>query len=136
MPEASRRVPLAELFLVFAAVGLTSLGGWRAVAPGIVLCALPGAVAMLLLTIAYDSGLSRAPAVAAGLGGLTAAGAAFSAVTWLRLAIANPLGRSGAVLATLAFLGLGPLHLSLIVVVPPLALIGIWINRPRPGRTP
>src|SRR3712207_8694632 len=91
----------------------------------------PGGLAMLALSYWYGQGVSELPAVSAGLKGLGAATAAFTAVTALRLLRATPRSRRVVVIASLAFVGIGLLGLSLALVVPGLALLGLWLERPR-----
>ena len=110
------------------------LGGWPAVPIGLALVLVPGALAMLALSYWYGPGTAQAPLVGAGLKGLGAATAAFTVVTALRLITSSPPDRKAALVAALGFVGLALLGLSLVVVVPALALLGLWLERPRLGR--
>jgi chromate transporter len=110
------------------------LGGWLAVVIGLALVLLPGALAMLALTLWYDwhgPGVGHDPLVTAGLKGLGAGAAAFTAMTPIRLLQASAVGRRGLVVASIVCVAMGLLGYSLLVVVPPLALLAIWLERPR-----
>jgi hypothetical protein len=54
-------------------------------------------------------------------------------VTVLRLLRSGSVGRNGLVVGAIAFVALGLLGLSFFVVVPPLAALAIWLERPRPS---
>jgi chromate transporter len=110
------------------------LSGWLAVVSGLLLVLLPGSAAMLALTLWYDwhgPGVAHEPLVTAGLKGLGAGAAAFTAITPVRLLRASAVGRRGLVVAAIGCVALGLLGYSLLVVVPPLALLAIWLERPR-----
>ena len=115
-------------FTIFAA---HRLGGWSAVLIGLVLVLLPGSLAMLALTYLYSLGVAQDPLVGAGLKGLGAGAAALTAVTPLRLLRSGAVSRSGLLIAGLGVIALVGLGLSLLVAVPPLALLALWIERPR-----
>jgi len=123
--------PSFSNFTVFAA---HRLGGWWAVPPAIAVTILPGAAAMLLVSLGYRSSFGAEVLAQAGLQGLAAAAAGFTAVTAARLLRSNLRDTAGLALSGLAFLALGPFHLSLLVAVPPLALVGLWLHRPRAER--
>ena len=110
------------------------LGGWPAVPLGLALVLIPGGLAMLALSYWYGLGISHVPAVSAGLKGLGAATAAFTIVTALRLIRSSPPSRNVALIASLGFVAIGLLGFSLVVVVPCLALVGLWLERPGGGR--
>ena len=112
------------------------LGGWPAVPLGLALVLVPGGVAMLALSSWYGLGVSQVPAVSAGLKGLGAATAAFTIVTALRLIRASPPSRMVAIVAGLGFVAIGLLGISLVLAMPCLALLGLWLERPRGGRGP
>lgn len=120
-------------FTNFAVFASQRLVGWIAVPLVLVLVLLPGAVGMLLLTVWFQSGVSTSPAVAEGLKGLSAAAAALVVVTVVRLLRARAVNRTGLIVAAIAIVAIGALGLSLIVVAPPLALLAIWLERPRPA---
>jgi chromate transporter len=109
------------------------LGGWPAVPLGLALVLIPGGLAMLALSYWYGLGISQHPAVSAGLKGLGAATAGFTLVTAWRLIRSSPPRRTVAIIASLAFITIGLLGLSLVLVVPCLALLGAWLERPRGG---
>ena len=115
-------------FTIFAAY---RLGGWSAVVIGLVLVLLPGSLAMLALIYWYSLGVGQDPLVNAGLKGLGAGAAALTVVTPLRLLRSGAVSRSGLLIAALGVIALVPFGLSLLVVVPPLALLALWIERPR-----
>ncbi len=116
-------------FTIYAA---HRLGGWAAVPIGLVLVLLPGAAAMLALIVWYAGGVSGVPAVGQVLQGLGAAAAALTAVTVLRLLRSGSLSRTTLLVGGVGFVTLGPLGLSLSVVGPPLVLLAVWLERPRP----
>jgi chromate transporter len=110
------------------------LGGWASVVLGLALVLLPGAAAMLALTLWYDwngPGVGHDPLISAGLKGLGAGAAAFTAITPVRLLQARAIGRRGLVVAAIGFVTMGLLGYGLLAVVPPLALLAIWLERPR-----
>lgn len=110
------------------------LGGWRAVPLGLALVVVPGGLAMLALSYWYGLGVSQVPAVSAGLKGLGAATAAFTLVTAARLIRNSPPDRRGWLVAGLGFVVIGLLGVSLVLAVPCLALLGLWLERPRGRR--
>jgi chromate transporter len=110
------------------------LGGWASVVLGLALVLLPGALAMVALTLWYDwhgPGVGHDPLVSAGLKGLGAGAAAFTAITPFRLLRSSAVGPRGLVVAAIGCVALALLGYSLLVVVPPLALLAIWLERPR-----
>lgn len=109
------------------------LGGWPAAVTGLVFILTPGAAAMLLLTYLYTLGATQGPLTDAAFKGFGAAAAGLTLVTLIRLLRARSGVRnlSGLMLAAVTFVALGPLQLSMLAVVPPLALVGLWLNRPR-----
>jgi chromate transporter len=115
-------------FTIFAAY---RLGGWSAVLIGLLLVLLPGSLAMLGLSYWYSLGVAQDPLVNAGLKGLGAAAAAFTVVTPLRLLRSGAVSRSGLAIAGLGVVALVVFGLSLLVAVPPLALLALWVERPR-----
>jgi chromate transporter len=120
--------PIFVNFTVFAA---HKLGGWRMVPIGLLLVLVPGAVAMVALSSWYGTAGAQSAVVAAGLGGLSAGAAALTVVTPVRLLWSGRPPWRTLVLAGAAFLALGPLNLSIVTVVPVLALVGLWLERPR-----
>jgi chromate transporter len=109
------------------------LGGWSSVAIGLLLVLLPGAAAMLALSLWYDwhgPGVGHDPLVTAGLKGLGAGAAAFTVITPVRLLRSRAVKLRGLVIAGAAVVALVGLGLSLLVAVPPLALLAIWLERP------
>jgi chromate transporter len=109
------------------------LGGWASVVIGLLLVLLPGAAAMLALSLWYDwhgPGVGHDPLVSAGLKGLGAGAAAFTVITPVRLLRSKSVNRRGLVVAAIGFVTLGLLGYSLLVVVPPLALLAIWLEQP------
>jgi chromate transporter len=115
-------------FTIFAA---HRLGGWSAVPVGLALVLLPGAAAMLALSYWYGSGVAATPAVGLVLKGLGAAAAALVAATVFRLLRSGSVNRNAMLVGGIAFVALGPLGLSFLAVVPPLAVVAIWLERPR-----
>ena len=111
------------------------LGGWWAALLSLGLILAPGAVAMVFLSHLYLLGTTQLPVVDNAFRGVGVAASSVTIATILRL-IRNRGGltqRSSYALAALAFVGLGPLQLSLYVVVPPLIILGLWLHRPRAG---
>jgi chromate transporter len=110
------------------------LGGWLPVVIGLALVLLPGALAMLALTLWYDwhgPGVGHDPLVTAGLKGLGAGAAAFTTITPIRLLRASAIGPRGLMVAAIGCVAMGLLGYSLLVAVPPLVLLAIWLERPR-----
>jgi chromate transporter len=109
------------------------LGGWWSVLIGLLLVLLPGAAAMLALSFWYDlhgPGVGHDPLVNAGLKGLGAGAAAFTVITPVRLLRSRTVNLRGLVIAAIGFVALGLLGVSLLIAVPPLALVAIWLERP------
>jgi chromate transporter len=108
------------------------LGGWIGGLIGLALILTPGAAAMLLLSVLYDLGVTRIPLADAAFKGIGAAAAGLTLTMLIKLVQA----RSGIpnlpaiVVASITFVALGPLQMSMLLVVPPLALVGLWLNRP------
>lgn len=121
--------PTFTNFAVFAA---HRLGGWRAVPIGLALVLLPGALGMLALSAWFQSGMVTSPAVTQLLKGLGAAAAALVVATVIRLLRSGSVKRTGLIVGGIALVATGPLGLSLLVVAPPLAILAIWLERPRP----
>jgi chromate transporter len=120
--------PIFTNFTIFAA---HRLGGWRMVPIGLVLVLVPGAAAMLLLLAFYADVISQMPVARLALRGFGAAAAALTAVTVVRLLASGSMTRTDLIIGGLAFAGLGPLDLGMGVVVPPLLLAALWVERPR-----
>lgn len=121
-------------FTNFTIYATYRLGGWASVLIGLALVLLPGAAAMLGLTVWYDwrgPGVAHDPLISAGLKGLGAAAAAFTVVTPFRLLRSGAVGRRGLLIAAIGFVAMGLLSLSLLVVVPPLVALAIWLEWPR-----
>lgn len=120
--------PTFTNFAVFAA---HRLYGWIAVPFALALVLLPGGASMVLLSTWYQSGVATSPAVTQGLKGLGAAAAALVVVTVVRLLRSGAVNRTGLIVAALAIVAMGLFGLSLVVVAPPLAVLAIWLERPR-----
>lgn len=118
-------------FTIFATYRLGR--SWTAVLVGLALVLLPGSAAMLALCYGYGLGLAGDPLIAAGLKGLGAGAAAFTAVTPARLLRSARLPVRGLIVAAVGFVTLGLLGMSMLVVVPPLVLAALWLERPRPA---
>jgi chromate transporter len=119
--------PVFVNITVFAAY---RLGGWLMVPLGLLLVLVPGALAMVVLSDWYSSGGAAAPVVAAGLAGLSAGAAGLTVVTPLRLLQSMRPHWRTLLLAGSAFLALGPLNVSMVLVVPVVTLLGLWLERP------
>jgi chromate transporter len=120
--------PTFTNFTIFAA---HRLNGWLAVVIGLLLVLVPGALAMLILGSVYGSAVVSTPPVQLALQGLGAGAAALVIVTLVRLLRAVSLDRVGLAIAAAAFVALGPLGLSLFLVVPPLVVVGVMWERSR-----
>jgi chromate transporter len=115
-------------FTIFAA---HQLNGWVAVPFGLALVLLPGAAAMLALSYWYGAGVAATPAVSLALKGLGAAAAALVSVTVVRLLRSGSVNRKALLVGAIALVTLGPLRLSFLAVVPLLAVLAIWLERPQ-----
>ena len=120
--------PTFTNFTIFAA---HKLGGWIAVPLGLILVLLPGAVAMIAVTTVYGSGLASAAGVQLVLNGLSASATALVCVTIARVLRSRVMGRTELAIAAVAFIALGPLGLSLFVVVPPLVVAAVVLEHAR-----
>ena len=108
------------------------LGGGVAALLGLIFILTPGAVGMLILSYLYELGTTHLALANAAFRGLGAAAAGLTVVTILRLLRirSGVHDRKSLALAGAAFIALGPLQLSLPVVVLPLAVVGLWLYRP------
>jgi chromate transporter len=120
--------PTFTNFTIYAA---HRLSGWPAVLIGLLFVLVPGAAAMLVLGSLYGSAVVSTPPVQLALRGLGAGAAALVVVTVVRLLWSGSTDRVGLGIAAVAFVALGPLGLSLFVIVPPLLVIGVIWERVR-----
>lgn len=108
------------------------LGGTIGALTGLLLILAPGSIAMILLSYLYGLGVTKIPLADAAFRGLGASASGLTLVTIVRLLrIRSGVPNWGTwVMAGVTFLALGPLQLNMLYVVPPLALVGLWLNRP------
>lgn len=92
---------------------------------------VPGALLMTLLCILYFAGL-RFEGTEAVFRGSGAAAVALALVTLGRVAPRGLDARAGWLIAALTFGGVGLLQINMLLVVPPVAALSIWLNRPQP----
>ena len=116
-------------FLNFAIFLSHRLGGWSAVVPSMVLIVAPGAAAMVVLSAAYGSTFAHLPVITSALRGLAAAAAGLVILTPIRLLRSGGHGGPNLAVAAAAFTALALLRLPMLVVVPPLAVFAVWLNR-------
>lgn len=116
-------------FLNFAIYVSHKLGGWGIVLPSIVLILAPGTIGMLVLSAGYGSSLAHLPIVVGALRGLAAAATALIVLTPVRLLSTKDYGYGNLAVAATAFAGLVVFRLPMLVVVPPLTIFAIWLNR-------
>lgn len=119
-------------FLNFAIFAANRLGGWRAVLPCIALILGPGAIAMIVLSVWYGSGVAQAPAAGEALRGLAAAAAGLVILTPIRLLRSQAYSIGNLLIAAATFVGIAVLHLPMLTVVFPMIAIAVWVNRPAP----
>ncbi|MBI4506475.1 MAG: chromate transporter [Chloroflexi bacterium] len=91
---------------------------------------LPGALLMTLLCVLYFAGL-RFEGAEAAFRGSGAAAVALVVTTLGRVAPRGLEARGGWLIAALTFAGIGLLQLNMLLVVPPVAALSIWLNRPQ-----
>lgn len=108
------------------------LGGIWAALGGFIVGLAPGAAAMILLSHLYLLGTSEIPVVDNAFRAVGVAASALTLVTVLRLVRTRSgvPNRSALAIAAVTFLALGPFAVSAFIVVPPLVLLGLWLNRP------
>jgi chromate transport protein ChrA len=92
---------------------------------------LPGAVAMIVVSSAYSSGIAGAAAVQLVLKGLSAAATALVFVTLAHVLRSGSMRATELAIALAAFIALGPFGLSLFIVVPPLVVAAVGIEHAR-----
>ena len=111
------------------------LGGWWGVFWGLVFVLTPGAAAMIVLSHLYLLGTAQIPVIDNAFRGVGVAASAITLITiWRLLRARSGLpNRRSLVLAALTFVALGPLQLSMFLVVPLLVIVSLWLDRSRPS---
>lgn len=96
---------------------------------GVFALILPGAVLMTLLSALYFAGL-RFEGIEAVFRGTGAAAVALLIITVIRVAPQGLQGRGGWLIAGFIVFAVGVLRLEMLLVVPPVAVLSVWLNRP------
>jgi chromate transporter len=102
-------------------------GAWCA----LVALVLPGSLVFLALALFLQRGVGADAARI--LHGMSAAVVGLILVMTARILRVGLRGRTAALLAAGTFVAVGPLRLPTYVVIAAMALLGLWLNRPRPS---
>ena len=109
------------------------LGGWRGGVWALLAVLVPGALALLGLTVLYFRG-AFAPGTTRLMHGMAAAVVGLVLVTTAQLVTASLRGRAAVAVAAGTFMLVGPLGVSTPVAVCLALPVSLWFNRPPRGR--